>query len=161
VTRSPTPRSSISLRYGDEEDPSAVLVEVLTDFSRGHEDSDSLEDTLWLAAHGGLAAGSSGLYDASLPDPGEPSGPFEHGQVSILVGGVAQDVLTLAFQQYRALRFGSSRDLVTVITRHHVLNPLSLGRVDDLSRYAANLPADTATLREALRQRIRDEPPSP
>lgn len=162
VTRSPVPRSSMALRYGEEEDPSAVLVEVITDFSRGYEDSESLEDTLWLAAHRGLADGPSSPSGVSLPDADEPGGPFERGETSILVEGVIRQVPTLAYQHYRVLRFGSGRVLVTVITRHQVPGPsLSLVRVADLSRYASGLDRETAALREELRQHIRGEAPSP
>jgi hypothetical protein len=155
----------MALLYGEEEDPSAALVEVMTDFSRGHEDSESLEDALWLAAQRGLGAGPSSLRDTGLPDVDEPSGPFEHGETRILAEGSARRVPTLAYQQYRVLRFDSGRVLVTVITRCQVPEPLSLTRVTDLGRYASSFDGDTAVLREELRQRIRDQagqsPPSP
>jgi hypothetical protein len=156
VTRAPVPRSSMTLMYGYEEDPSAVLVEVATDFSRGHEDSESLQYALWLSARRDLSPGPG---DTAPPDdPDDFDGPFEHGDTSILVDGAPRRVPTLSFGQYQALRFGSGRVLVTVVTRHEAPELLSLAPVTDLSSYVSDPDGDISALREALRQRIRDQP---
>jgi hypothetical protein len=137
MTRSPAPRSSMALLYGDEEDLATVLVEVITDFSRGHQDSGSLEGELERVA--------------------ERDGPFDAGTAGILVNGVAQRVPTLAYRQFRAFRFQGGPALVTVVTRHQVPEQLSFCSVTDLAPFASSLDGDTTAVRDALRQRIRDQ----
>jgi hypothetical protein len=159
LARSPVPRSSITLVYGNEKDLSAVLVEVITDFSRRQENSESLEYELWRAARRDQAAGPPGPHEADLPeDLDEFAGPVERGTTGIVVSGAARQVPSLAYRQYRAFRFRGGTGLVTVVTRHQVPEPLSLAPVRDLGAYADSPDSDPAARREALRQVFLDHP---
>jgi hypothetical protein len=154
LTLSPLPRSSMSLLHGNYSDLSATLIEIITDFSRGHEDSDPVEYELGRADHrdSAIARGEEHVED---PDD-VPSGPFGHGSVDIFVESERRTVPVLIYRRCRAFRFEHKRMLVTVVTRNEIPELPAFAPIANLETYVTKQVIDREATRNWLRDRRDD-----
>jgi len=154
VTLSPLPRSGMSLLHGNYSDLSSTLIEIITDFSRDHEDSNPLEYELGRADNrdSAIARGEENVDD---PED-EPSGPFTHGTVDIFVESERRTVPVLTYRKCHAFRFEHKQVLVSVIARNEIPDLPIFAPIANLETYVSKQVIDRETVRNWLRDRRGD-----
>ena len=142
----------MTLRYGNERDLSATLIDVTTDFSAGHEDSCPVEYELGRAEHRDSAIARGDHHWANPLD--EPAGPFGTGTVQIVIDGRQRAVPTLTHKHYHGCQFEHGSVLVTLVCRNALPDPLVLAMITDLEPYLRN-----RVDREVIKTWLRDQSP--
>jgi hypothetical protein len=131
---SPGTLTSMTLCYGIPEDPLSPYLEVLTDFTPGHQDTVHLRSAL------GEAVGQESSRQSGGPERGcgrhqPPRGSLRSTPLDIVVAGHALTVGTQSYQGFRGLRFSHSGLTVTVIARGNWPDHPAFELITDLEPY--------------------------
>jgi len=144
--------TAVGIRYGDAADPSATVIDVVSDFTPEFASCCPLEYELGRAQNE-YEAIARGEREITAPLDA-PDGPFGQGTGEILVVGAPQAVAVVTYGDYRAFRFEVNGVHVTVVSRDETPGVLSFYPITDLTPY---LPGalDREELRRQLRERRR------
>lgn len=153
LSGTPIPDSSIILRYGNVSPQSGSFIEVITDFSRGHRDSGSLEDELQAVIRESAIAPTDLPLSQSLE---ESIGPIVHDTCGILVDGESRILPRLRYRRFSVFRFGARGRLVTVVGRDMNIDLMDFKPVTDFEPFVGNIDSmDRDTLRNVVRAQLR------
>jgi hypothetical protein len=151
VTRAPVRLDSISLLYGDGLDLAAPLVEVITRWDGGPRrggDLPPFAGELGSAVHRDEAISRGDWTPAGHAEPAR--GPFDPGDLDIVVSGTPSRVAAVSFRHYLAFSFTAPDAEVTVVSRHPLPERPRFDPVTDLQPFCAGWVKFTEDMYEQL-----------